>query len=190
MLPQLGDAHPPILFDDQPKIVIYHENEFIARRESDLGPFHKVAILVNTADQLGDNLRNQNGSLQVVLILPRQAEPAARNFVHQEVLPHPNATQIVPFFLDGGATDPKIMNTDLINACHPIDSDVMAQTRVACAKTNNDNISYCLGYQNYYEGLNENSLANLHAIQALNRVGLNLAYLARLTQELNLDMVV
>ena len=190
MAVELGDAHPPVLFDGQPNIVIYHENNYIANTTTDLAPFHNVAAVVSTADQLAGNLSNQNGPAHVVLILSRQTEPAARDFVQQQVLTHPSATNVVPFFLDGGATDPQIMNTHVISQCHPIDSNVMSRTRTACAEANNDNITSCLQHKSCYEQTNDIGLANLFVIRAYERLLLNRAYLDRWTKELDLGMTV
>ena len=191
MAVELADAHPPVLFDGQPNIVIYHENNYIANTAmSDLAPFHNAAAVVSTVDQLRGNLSHQNGPAHVVLILPRQAEPAARDFVQQQVLTHPSVTNVVPFFLDGGATSPQIMNTTLINKCHAMNSNAMSRTRTACAEANNDNIAYCLQHQFYYERSHDIGLANLFVMQAHERVRLNLAYLDRWMRELEWGMSV
>ena len=190
MAVELGDAHPPVLFEDQPKIGVYHENNYIDNTTTDLAPFHNVATVISTVDQLATNLSNQNSSFQVVLILPRQTESAAKDFIQHKVSIHPSAKTIVPFFLDGDATDPQIMNTNAVNECHPINSNVMSRTRTACAEANNDNITYCLQHQFYYEQSHDIGIANLCVIQAHERARLNRAYLDRCTKELDLGMTV
>ena len=187
---QPGYARPLDPFDDQHNIVIYHENNYIANIDIDLAPFHSAAAVVSTVDQIRGHLSHQNGPAHVVVILPRQAEPTARNFVQHEVLTHPSVEAIVPFFLDGGATNPQVMNVNAVNQCHPINSNVMARTRMACAAAINDNIAYCLRMRSYYEERYAMNSAIHFMTRANEGTRLNRAFLDRWITELDLGMAI
>ncbi|CAF2953705.1 unnamed protein product [Rotaria sp. Silwood2] len=181
---QLGSTRPPILFEDQPTIVIFDLNGYIADPRIDLKPFYDIAKIISNEDDLFHKLEDPNGSIITVIILPQWNHSQVQLFVQQNLLRYVSAKFFSLIFINGQAIDMRTLCGTKLIGCYSITSRILAQIRSACAKANDLNINYCQQHRLQNEIRGDIGVANLYARQIFERVNLQVAYNEQLRREI------
>jgi hypothetical protein len=180
----LGAAQPLRLFDNQPTVVIFDLNDYIADPHIDLRPFHNIVFITNNVDDLGDRLANINESFTTASILPQWNHLQTQGFVQQNLVIHDRVGSICLFYIDADLNNMRELFGNRITECFPIASKISAQLRKICSRTNDLNIAYCEDQRDQNEMRGDIGLANLYVTQRANRLDIQLAYNALLQRQL------
>ena len=183
----LGEAHPPTLFEEEPSILIFDRNDYIANPSIDLRPFNDIATIVNHENDLYNKLEDPNGFYILVLILPQWEHLRVRTFIEQRLLRYLSARLFCLFFINGTQIGMTLIAADRLIGCHSITSRILAQTLYACGRANDRNIIYCEVRRAENEMQGDVGVANLYATQMLDRVRRQCTYNERLEQEMGLQ---
>ncbi|CAF3469312.1 unnamed protein product [Rotaria sp. Silwood1] len=181
---QLGSTRPPLLFEDQPTLIIFDLNGYFANPRIDLKPFHNIVNIIHSENGLHHELDDPNRSFTTVIILPQWNHCKVPLFVQQNVLQYSSVRFICLFFINGQATDMKAIYGTKLIGCYSITSRISTQTRTVCAKTNDLNIDYCQQHRLQNEVRGDIGVANLYARQIFERVDLQIAYNEQLQKEI------
>jgi hypothetical protein len=172
-----GRAQPVRLFDNQPWVVIFDLNDYIANPRMDLKPFHNIVFITHDEEALHNRLTNFNESFTTASILPQWNHLQTQEFVQQNLVIHDLVRFIYLFYIDGSL--PNNMQEifgNQIAQCFPITSRISAQLREICSETNDLNIAYCEEQRRQNEAEGDIGVANLYVMQIDDRLDIQLAY--------------
>jgi hypothetical protein len=179
-----GGAQPTRSFDDQPTMVIFHLNDYIADPHIDLKPFHTIVFITNDENALRNRLANFNESFTTASILPQWNHLQTQGFVQQNLIRYHRVSFIYLFYIDGSLPNnmQAIFGNQIVD-CFSITSRIPAQLREICSMTNDLNIDYCENQRVQNEIQDNIGVANLYATQKAERLDIQLAYNALLLQQ-------
>ena len=184
-----GEAQAVDIFDGKPNPLVYDRHCYITTPPTDLSPFHNITRLIDSPDLLRQTLQNLNRSFMAINILPQWGRLMVQNFVRQYLLQQTNLQEFTLFFIDGDTTNMTAVCGARLRGSYSINSRVMFRTRLACARANDANITYCRRQSRRYENQGDIGVANLFAEQMEQRLRLETAFNQRLELELQAENV-
>jgi hypothetical protein len=171
-----GGAEPPRTFDEEPTVIVFDHNNYIANARRDLRPFHNIVIIINDGNALRNRLTNFNQSFTVASIHPQWYHHQTRGFVQQNLIIYDRVRSIYLFYIDVDVNNMRALFGNKINNCFPITSEIPAHLRQICSMTNDLNIAYCERQRVQNETQENIGVANLYARQKDDRLAIQLAY--------------
>jgi hypothetical protein len=179
-----GKIEPPRPFDEEPTIIIFDRNDYIADPRIDLKPFNTIVLIINDENILRTRVENFNKSFAIASILPQWNHIQTQGFVQHNLIGYPRVRLIYLFYINVDRNNMRALCGNRIIGCSPITSRIPAQTRHICAKTNDLNISYCEHHRSLNEKRDDIGVANLYAMQKDARLDLQLAYNEQIRRKL------
>jgi hypothetical protein len=171
------------MFDDQPAVIIFDLNDFIADPHIDLKPFDEIVFITNDVNALRNRLDNFPESFTTASIFPQWDHLQTQGFVQQNLVPSNRVRSIYLFYIDVQLDNMRAICGNRIDDCFPITTRIPGQLRSICSMTNDLNITYCENQRRQSQADDNIGSANAYAIQKYDRINIELEYIRLLQRQ-------